>query len=86
MTGKDNIKVDDQIHIIIAKEMERLFKLSMSNTGLDTDDLKKLDTLAKIYRQHGMNEDDNNPLEGLSEKDKVKSLLGALKDDKEKGA
>ena len=44
----DSVNIQEKFSIIIENEVDRLFKLSCTPTGLDEKDLKKLEILAKI--------------------------------------
>lgn len=44
----DSVDIQEKFSIIIDNEVDRLFRLSCTPTGLDEKDLKKLEILAKI--------------------------------------
>lgn len=78
MSKESNIKVEDKVQIIIESEVDRLFKLAVSPVGLEESDLKKLDTLAKIWRQHKLGADEEKDQAPMQ----LDSLLSMVTDDK----
>lgn len=43
------IKIDDQIDIIIQQELDKLFKLSTQPSPLDENDVKRLEAMVKLH-------------------------------------